>query len=207
MTNKLMDFREKYQQIEIDKKTLKKLITTTKNELDNDINEIKNNYKIFVNFISFAENTHIISLEEWAKIKEEYKKLKKKITIDTKNYIVIVKMYGDLITYYEPEQVKNINDTIDLIKKKIDNIEIEIKFLQKEYNMIQTKIKSLKKHSKGIIINQNHPKINNIIHKIKMNYDKIKELDKNYQLLKNQKVFVLNELNKFNINKEILFNT
>lgn len=202
-----MDFREKYQQIEIDKKTLKKLITTTKNELDNDINEIKNNYKIFVNFISFAENTHIISLEEWAKIKEEYKKLKKKITIDTKNYIVIVKMYGDLITYYEPEQVKNINDTIDLIKKKIDNIEIEIKFLQKEYNMIQTKIKSLKKHSKGIIINQNHPKINNIIHKIKMNYDKIKELDKNYQLLKNQKVFVLNELNKFNINKEILFNT
>jgi hypothetical protein len=171
-----MDLLKKKEKIENCKTILKDLIDNILIELHNNnifIQQLTNNiyqFKLFLNF------TKIFIMEDFKKIIEFYKIVKKKINYDKKTIKIINVKYGDISIYYNPEESK-INDNIikiintkkELLVYKLNELKIlyndlTILYKNKDNTKIDTNILSDNSMTKLYIVFKNIIELHNIIY-------------------------------------------
>jgi len=174
-------------------------IKNNKSELLKLINNYNNNYIInnnnlkelllkHKNYMYLMKYCNINIIYKWKELKDNYKIIKSKIIKNDKIYYDIIKLYGNIICYYDNNENKEIEDNIKNIYNKKNNNIIELKQLSIFHKDIYYKHKLFTQNKNiltitvysdklNIIIDEllyNIKKINNIINDIK---DYIKKID------------------------------
>lgn len=167
------------------------------NVIVNDINKHLNDCKELYQFSNIMK---IYEYNKWNKLKLDYSNIKKKLTLYKKTYIKMIKMYTNIINYFNQDEICIFNDKIKFLQNENQIINYNCAILCRKHLEFLNKCKYLIKNNQVIkIYNSNNSDTNCsielIIKKMYELYYKIKQLNKQNMLLK---------ITKNNINNEII---
>jgi hypothetical protein len=161
--------------IENNKLLLQELISKTITSLNENINIIDIEYKINCKFIQFINTINVFETYKWNLIKINYNNIKKNITVNKNNSKKIIKLYSDIINYYEEKEIECINKQIQQINNLNSLVIINFQELKLKHNEIIIK----NKNSKILKIHKQNNNIDNLIIKIFNLHIDLKKCKKN----------------------------
>jgi len=143
-------------------------------------------------FLHFTETMKLYQLYVWEYLKYYYNKLKNNMLTNQSKLKQIIKLYGQVISYYDEIDVEIINKTIQDFsnKKEIENLEFSV--LQKIHNDVMIKCKTFSKSNKYYKLKENGDKYKDILLKFYGLYLDKKILLKKYYFYKSLKCELIN---------------
>ena len=125
--------------IENNKNLLLKLINDTIICLNDTIKTTGLEYTYYCKFIQIINTVNIFEIYKWNIIKIKYVNIKKNITLNKNNNQKILKIYGNIINYYDEQEVLTINKQIQQINDLSMIQVINFQDLKIKYNELSTK--------------------------------------------------------------------
>ena len=148
---------------------------------------IKDNYKLHYDFLNFIDMIKLYESYKWEKIKQEYNNIKKMITLNKNLNKLIIKLYGNINNYYTDKENNNMNNLLQKFNDDILLLKIEMNNLRNTHIILVNKKTNYIKNNNIIKIYKLHDKCIIYINKLYDMYDKINILNKQKNILKNEK--------------------
>ena len=164
------------------------------------INENNKNHKKFINFIELMK---LYEIYKWSALKTEYNIIKKEVTKNKKYYKKITKNYGNLISYFDPSIIDNLNNQIKGLGQLNDDIFFNFIELKKIHHNIQNQCKYFIKNDQITKIDIITEEIKPLIQKIYENYIDMLVINSKANNLKSIKANILNDIKKLDLYKKI----
>jgi hypothetical protein len=175
---------------------------------DNIINDdIKKHLDDQRELYQFSKLMKIYEYNEWNKLKFNYLNFRKKITLYNKSYLKIIKLYADIINYFNQDEICTINDKIIFLENENQITNYNYALLCRNHRDNINKRLYLVNNIQFIKIHSSYSFNNSIEHVIKKLYNvyyKITKLNKQYNTLKiakNNISNIINEIMKIKIEK------
>lgn len=191
-----MDIIIKRQQIEANKVALESMIKIANENLNKDLNIITQVLDKHSDFLSFIEIMKIYEFYKWTDIKKSYIEIKKQITKDSKLFLSIVRLYGNIISYYPEIIINKMNSTIKNIKNDHDSVLLNFNLLRKKHKETTKKCVRYIKSNETTKIYDISPEITPLITKLYKNYIDIKMINKQSNYLRTKKMNLLSQINQ-----------
>ena len=150
--------------------------------------EINNTYLQLIidkhkNYMYLMNNINISIIYIWIELKDDYKKIKSNINKNNKLYQNIIKLYSNIIVYFNIDESKNIKKKIhDINIKKINNI-MALRELSVIHKNICINHYSLTNNKNFMTITQYSLELNNIINELISNTKKLNKARNDIKLL------------------------
>jgi len=167
------------EQIIKDKDYLEKLLSLSHILIDECIKSIDILVNTEIEFKKFVKFSKLYQIYKWKKIYKIYKNVKLAVLQAKKQPNMVSKYYGNIITYYEPKEITDINNKIHDLEDKNSNMLFNFKSLSQSHNDFALYLNStLNNNNYSKIINKDdeHNKKINILYKIlsRINFPEIK---------------------------------
>ncbi len=188
--------------IDKDKLSLLSLIDTTHKTIYSNIESIKDVIEKHYDFVNFVETMKIYEMYKWANIKLDYNSIKKKINQDKKIYQSISKFYGKIITYFNQDEITQLNLKIKSIYELTETMMYNFDILNKLHIDTGNKCKYMIKNPIIIKIDNLTTELKPLVIKLYENYIGIKLLNKQMTNLKNIKSGLINDISQITNNKQ-----
>lgn len=178
----------KYKQVEEDKKAFDNIILLTEDKIKYNIIKLNDIIEMHNEFLNFIKITNVYEIYNWNRLKYNYSNIKKILNKDKKLYTILADMYGNIISYYNSEQVEQYNKQLKMIGEN-NNIMlytfIQLKNIHKEAHI---KCKYFHKKEDIIKVDTITDDIKPIMTELYEIYMDTKLLNKQYVSLKNKKM-------------------
>ena len=160
------------------------------------INENTKNHKKFIDFIELMK---LYEIYKWSALKTEYNIIKKEVTKNKKYYKKITKNYGNLISYFDPSIIDNLNNQIKKLGQLNDDIFFNFIELKKIHHNVQNQCKYFIQNDQIIKIDIITEELKPLIQKIYENYIDMLVINSKANSLKSIKTIILNDIKKLKI--------
>ncbi len=195
------NYEERKINIEKDKLSLLSLIETTLSTIYSNIEIVKDVIEKHNDFINFVDTMKIYEMYKWTNVKLDYNTIKKKINQDKKIYQSISKFYGKIISYFNQDEITQLNSRIKSIYDLTENMVYNFDILQKVHINTGNKCKYMIKNPTIIKIYNLNTELKPLIVKLYENYIGIKMLNKQMNGLKNIKSSLINDISQITNSK------
>jgi hypothetical protein len=166
------------------------------------LDKINENYQKHKGFIDFIELMKLYEIYKWSALKTEYNIIKKEVTKNKKYYKKITKNYGNLISYFDPSIIDNLNNQIKGLGQSNDDIFFNFIELKKIHHNVQNQCKYFIQNDQITKIDIITEELKPLIQKIYENYIDMLVINSKANSLKSIKTNILNDIKKLsNLNK------
>lgn len=148
---------------------------------------LNNNIDLLQNMINYFKIVEVYKILDY---RDFYKKLKKRITSNKNNYNKIVRIYGNIISFFTEKDYTEINNKIDEI---YNNINITNNLIYPIKIKFHELIKYKKSNDDYLKININHPSIEYLLLQLYSNLRNIRNIRIELENLKRQKEIIMLE--------------
>jgi hypothetical protein len=143
----------KYKKITEDKQYFDTMINDIYNSIKYNISKLDDNISNHNEFINFIKIINLYEDYKWRTLKYNYSKIKKKINKDKKTYKSLIELYGDIISYYTPDQIEMNNRLMKEVSEYYDMMLYSFIQLHNIHKDIYIKCKYFIKSDKIIKVN------------------------------------------------------
>jgi hypothetical protein len=196
MKSDAVKLEEKKEKISSAKKLLEDKIAYAEASIGPNSKKIIGNMEDHMDFINFAELMKIYELYKWKKLKGDYSELKKKINLDKKIYLQIIKIYSNIVNYLSDQENSQIGKTIRKIQADNDTMIYDYLRLQHTHRDISNKCKYLIRNNQITKIYDISSELQPVITKLHVNYMDIKIINKKAKKLKTIKSIILDDIQR-----------
>ena len=166
------------------------------------LDKINENHKKHKEFIDFIEIMKLYEIYKWSALKMDYNSIKKELTKNKKDYKKITKNYGNLISYFDPSIIDNLNNQIKKLGQLNDDIFYNFIELKKVHHNVQNQCKYFIQNDQITKIDLITEDLKPLIQKFYENYIDMMVINSKANSLKSIKTNILNDIKKLsNLNK------
>ena len=138
----------------------------------------------------------LYEIYKWSSLKIDYNIIKKDVTKNGKFYKKITKNYGNLISYFDPSIIDNLNNQIKGLGQLNDDIFFNFIELKKIHHNVQNQCKYFIQNDQITKIDIITQELKPLIQKIYENYIDILVINSKANSLKSIKTNILNDIKK-----------
>lgn len=193
----------KIESINKSKNELLLLIQAFDERLKGCLGKLNDNLKKHKEFIDFIEMMKLYEIYKWSSLKIDYNIIKKEVTKNSKFYKKITKNYGNLISYFDPSIIDNLNNQIKKLGQLNDDIFFNFIELKKVHHNVQNQCKYFIQNDQITKIDLITDEIKPLIQKIYENYIDMIIINTKANSLKSIKSNILNDIKKLGLYKKI----
>ena len=163
------------------------------------LDKINENHKNHKEFIDFIELMKLYEIYKWSALKMDYNSIKKEVTKNKIDYKKINKNYGNLISYFDPSIIDNLNNQIKKLGQLNDDIFFNFIELKKIHRNVQNQCKYFIQNDQITKIDLITEELKPLIQKFYENYIDMMVINSKANSLKSIKMNILNDIKKLKI--------